>query len=63
MQLNIQLMFIFDGAQRPWKRGGKGSNKIMSEETKELRQLLSRFSIPHYFAPGEAEAECSHLQQ
>lgn len=63
LTLNVQLMFVFDGPGRPWKRGGRGGGKIDFEKRKILKNLLRSFGIPYHEAPGEAEAECARLQQ
>ncbi|KAF1958081.1 PIN domain-like protein, partial [Byssothecium circinans] len=60
---NIQLLFVFDGPGRPWKRGRKGGGKIDYEKLKLFKELLRHFRIPYHEAPGEAEAECARLQQ
>ncbi|KAF2873803.1 PIN domain-like protein [Massariosphaeria phaeospora] len=62
LTLNIQLLFVFDGPRRPWKRGKRGGNKIDYESLRLLKELLAHFRIPHHEAPGEAEAECARLQ-
>ncbi|KAK8225709.1 hypothetical protein HDK77DRAFT_137125 [Phyllosticta capitalensis] len=62
LKLNIQLLFVFDGAHRPWKRGGP-AGQVSYEKIKLLRTLLDRLGVPHHRAPGEAEAECARLQQ
>jgi len=61
MKLNIQLVFIFDGPGRPWKRGGP-AGRVDYEKTRLLIQLLHRLRIPHHRAPAEAEAECARLE-
>ncbi|KAF2438962.1 PIN domain-like protein [Karstenula rhodostoma CBS 690.94] len=63
LTLNVQLLFVFDGPGRPWKRGRRGQGKINYEERRLLKELLDHFRIPHHEAPGEAEAECARLQQ
>ena len=66
MKLNVQLIFVFDGQKRPWKRnrrGGAGNPKENYERTKLLEQLLDHLKIPCHRAPAEAEAECAKMQQ
>jgi Holliday junction resolvase YEN1 len=62
LTLNIQLIFVFDGPGRPWKRGKRGQGKINYEERRLLTEMLENFGIPWHEAPGEAEAECARLQ-
>jgi Holliday junction resolvase YEN1 len=58
--LNIQLIFVFDGPSRPWKRGKSGGGLIDYRERDLLKEMLTCFGIPFDEAPGEAEAECAH---
>ncbi|KAK8179715.1 PIN domain-like protein, partial [Phyllosticta citribraziliensis] len=60
--LNVQLIFIFDGPKRPWKRGGP-AGRVDYSKINVLRKLLDRLRVPHHRAPAEAEAECARLQQ
>jgi Holliday junction resolvase YEN1 len=62
LTLNIQLIFVFDGPGRPWKRGKRGQGKIDYRERDLLKEVLRSFGIPFHEAPGEAEAECTRLQ-
>jgi len=62
LTLNIQLVFVFDGPGRPWKRGKRGQGKIDNRERDLLKEILRCFGIPSHEAPGEAEAECARLQ-
>jgi Holliday junction resolvase YEN1 len=62
LTLNIQLIFVFDGAGRPWKRGERGRGNIDYENQRLLKEMLKHFGIPYHEAPGEAEAECARLQ-
>nr|OQO18136.1 hypothetical protein B0A51_15208 [Rachicladosporium sp. CCFEE 5018] len=64
MNLNIQMIFIFDGARRPWKRGRRGGGRVDYERIKLLEQTLDHLKVPrHSRAPAEAEAECAKMQQ
>jgi Holliday junction resolvase YEN1 len=60
--LNIQLIFVFDGPSRPWKRGKSGGGLIDYRERDLLKEMLTCFGIPFDEAPGEAEAECARMQ-
>ncbi|KAL0259398.1 hypothetical protein SLS55_005134 [Diplodia seriata] len=62
LKLNIQLLFVFDGPRRPWKKG-KTAGMIKYQDIKTLRHLLDLLRVPHHRAPAEAEAECVRLQQ
>jgi len=62
LQLNIQLIFVFDGPGRPWKHGRRGQGKIDYRARDLLKEMLRCFGIPYHEAPGEAEAECARLQ-
>lgn len=63
MMRNIQIIFVFDGPRRPWKRNRQGGNKVDYGRTRLLRQVLDHLKIPHHEAPGEAEAECAAMQR
>tara|TARA_R110002003_G_scaffold135_7_gene12566 strand:+ start:9636 stop:11792 length:2157 start_codon:yes stop_codon:yes gene_type:complete len=62
LTLNIQLIFVFDGPGRPWKRGRRGAAKIDYRKRDLLKEVLKGFGIPYHEAPGEAEAECARMQ-
>ncbi|KAK4997284.1 hypothetical protein LTR66_003259, partial [Elasticomyces elasticus] len=62
LRLNIQLIFVFDGNHRPWKRNRRGGNRIDHERVRLLTRLLGHLRVPHHQAPGEAEAECARMQ-
>jgi Holliday junction resolvase YEN1 len=62
LTLNIQLIFVFDGPGRPWKRGKRGQGRINYEERRLLQELLKYLGVPFHEAPGEAEAECARMQ-
>ncbi|PSN65968.1 PIN domain-like protein [Corynespora cassiicola Philippines] len=60
---NVQLLFVFDGPSRPWKRGRIGGSRIDYGSLRLLKEMLRHFRIPYHEAPGESEAECARLQQ
>jgi len=59
---HVQLLFVFDGPKRPWKRG-RPAGKIDYEKQRLTKQLFSSLKIPYHEAPAEAEAECVQLQK
>ncbi|KAF2743540.1 hypothetical protein M011DRAFT_410403, partial [Sporormia fimetaria CBS 119925] len=63
LSLNIQLLFVFDGQRRPWKRGRRGQGQIKYEELRLIKSVLRSLAVPYHEAPAEAEAECARLQQ
>ncbi|KAK6435625.1 hypothetical protein LTR95_008191 [Oleoguttula sp. CCFEE 5521] len=63
LKLNIQMIFVFDGPRRPWKRGRRGGGKVDYERIKLLEQTLDHLKVPRHRAPAEAEAECARMQQ
>lgn len=66
ISLNIQPLFVFDGPHKPlYKRNKKvgGPNvQTASLDDYNAKELLDKFGMPWHVAPGEAEAECAHLQ-
>ncbi|KAI7443729.1 hypothetical protein KC336_g1710 [Hortaea werneckii] len=63
MKLNVQLLFVYDGPNKPWKSGRGGGGLLDKELVKLLHQLLDHLKVPYHRAPGEAEAECAALEQ
>jgi Holliday junction resolvase YEN1 len=66
MKYNIQLVWVFDGPRRPWKRNKRGGGGKPSDERKRIEltcQLLDHLKVPHHHAPAEAEAECARMQR
>ncbi|PNS20639.1 Flap endonuclease GEN 1 [Sphaceloma murrayae] len=63
LRLNFELVFVFDGPARPWKRGRRGGNRVDYERTKLLKTILDHIRVPWLEAPGDAEAECATLQR
>lgn len=67
ISLNIHPLFVFDGPNKPlFKRNKKvGGPGVRVATVPEFlaKQLLKQFGMPMHVAPGEAEAECAHLQQ
>lgn len=63
LKLNVQLLFVYDGPKRPWKRGKRGGGRVDYELIRLLHKLLDHLKIPYHQAPSEAEAECARLNQ
>ncbi|KAF1981277.1 PIN domain-like protein [Aulographum hederae CBS 113979] len=60
--LNVQLVFVFDGPNKPSKNSRNG-RKVDESRVSFLKLTLDNLGIPYHTAPGEAEAECAKLQQ
>lgn len=61
----INLLFVFDAANRHAKDGRKFNGQGVSMLHKRngvFLKTLDALAIPYYEAPGEAEAECAMLQ-
>ena len=66
MKYNIQLVWVFDGPRRPWKRNKRGGGGHPRDERERIQltcQLLDHLKVPHHHAPAEAEAECAWMQR
>ncbi|KAI1136774.1 PIN domain-like protein [Hypoxylon sp. FL0543] len=59
--MNVQVIFVFDGPNKPWKRRPNGQN-YSERNVAVLKELLDQLGVPRHEAPGEAEAECARLQ-
>ncbi|KAI1388966.1 PIN domain-like protein [Hypoxylon trugodes] len=62
LRMNVQLIFVFDGPNKPWKSRPRGQNYSASNVAL-LKELLDQLGVPRHDAPGEAEAECGRLQE
>jgi Holliday junction resolvase YEN1 len=64
LTLNIELVFVFDGPDKPPKPGRRNNGRRINPRERELlKELLNHWGMPYIDAPGEAEAECCHLQK
>lgn len=63
ISLSIHPLFVFDGPNKPpFKRNKRTGPNVASIPEFLAKQLLKQFGLPFHIAPGEAEAECAHLQ-
>ncbi|TGO53628.1 hypothetical protein BCON_0120g00250 [Botryotinia convoluta] len=64
LKLNIQLIFVADGSNRPKEKYGGQSPwyKYLSQDDKLLKNTVTSLGVTWHEAPGEAEAECAALQ-
>ncbi|KAJ5354723.1 hypothetical protein N7541_005767 [Penicillium brevicompactum] len=66
LALPVHPLFVYDGPHKPaFKRGKAVSARSYGSAPiiRRSKDLLERFRFPWHEAPGEAEAECAHLQQ
>ncbi|KAH7086336.1 PIN domain-like protein [Paraphoma chrysanthemicola] len=64
LTLNTELVFVFDGPDVPPKRGRSHHGRLVNHKDRQLlKETLECFGIPWVDAPGEAEAECCHMQR
>jgi holliday junction resolvase YEN1 len=64
LRQNFQLIFVFDGPSKPWKRGSR--NAVCEETAHNIqleKELFGLLNVPFRDAPGEAEAECAAMQK
>lgn len=61
LRMNIQLLFIFDGPDKPPKQW-PSEYSYTESNIRLLKELLDHLGVPHHDAPGEAAAECVRLQ-
>ncbi|KAG4030674.1 hypothetical protein MFRU_011g01320 [Monilinia fructicola] len=63
LKLNMQLIFVADGKNRPAEKyGGQSCYKHRSQDDTLLKQTVTSLGVIWHEAPGEAEAECAALQ-
>ncbi|KAI1305458.1 hypothetical protein F5Y03DRAFT_152391 [Xylaria venustula] len=61
LRMNIQLLFVFDGPDKPPKHW-PSSHSYSESNIRLLKELLDQLGVPRHDAPGEAAAECVRLQ-
>ncbi|KAI0513100.1 hypothetical protein F5B22DRAFT_272246 [Xylaria bambusicola] len=62
LRMNIQLIFVFDGPNRPLKKWPV-EYSYSESNIRLLKELLDQLGVPRHDAPGEAAAECVRLQE
>ncbi|KAI1745777.1 hypothetical protein F4680DRAFT_403198 [Xylaria scruposa] len=61
LRMNIQLLFVFDGPNKPPKKWPT-EYSYSESNTRLLKELLDQLGVPRHDAPGESAAECVRLQ-
>ncbi|KAI0406367.1 PIN domain-like protein [Xylaria palmicola] len=61
LRVNIQLLFVFDGPDKPPKKC-PDRHSYSESNVRLLKELLDQLGVPRHDAPGEAVAECAQLQ-
>ncbi|KAI0425342.1 hypothetical protein F5Y09DRAFT_321998 [Xylaria sp. FL1042] len=62
LRMNIQLLFVFDGPDKPPKQSTPAEHSYSESNIRLLKELLDQLGVPRHDAPGEAAAECVRLQ-
>ena len=62
LRMNIQLIFVFDGPNKPPKKWPV-EYSYSESNVRLLKELLDQLGVPRHDAPGEAAAECVRLQE
>ncbi|KAI1421729.1 hypothetical protein F5Y12DRAFT_686304 [Xylaria sp. FL1777] len=62
LRMNIQLLFVFDGPNKPPKEW-PAEYSYSESNIRLLKELLDQLGVPRHDAPGEAAAECVRLQE
>ncbi|KAI8634413.1 PIN domain-like protein [Xylariaceae sp. FL1651] len=62
LRMNIQLLFVFDGSEKPSKHR-PATHTYSESNVRLLKELLDQLGVPRHDAPGEAGAECVRLQE
>ncbi|KAI1174555.1 hypothetical protein F4777DRAFT_579858 [Nemania sp. FL0916] len=62
LRMNIQLLFIFDGSEKP-PREWPASHCYAESNVRLLKELLDQLGVPRHDAPGDSVAECVRLQE
>ncbi|KAI3332776.1 hypothetical protein F4824DRAFT_474343 [Ustulina deusta] len=62
LRMNIQLLFVFDGPNKPPKQWPT-EHSYSESNIRLLKELLDQLGVPRHDAPGEAAAECVRLQE
>ncbi|KAJ2969761.1 hypothetical protein NUW58_g9903 [Xylaria curta] len=62
LRMNIQLLFVFDGPDKPPKEW-PAEYSYSESNTRLLKELLDQLGVPRHDAPGDSVAECVRLQE
>ncbi|TGJ87223.1 hypothetical protein E0Z10_g1555 [Xylaria hypoxylon] len=62
LRMNIQLLFVFDGTDKPPKQW-PAEYSYSESNIRLLKELLDQLGVPRHDAPGESAAECVRLQE
>ncbi|KAI0113555.1 PIN domain-like protein [Nemania sp. FL0031] len=62
LRMNIQLLFVFDGPNKPPKQW-PAEYSYSESNVRLLKELLDQLGVPRHDAPGESVAECVRLQE
>ncbi|RYC56096.1 hypothetical protein CHU98_g10122, partial [Xylaria longipes] len=62
LRMNIQLLFVFDGPNKPPKKWPT-EYSYSESNIRLLKELLDQLGVPRHDAPGESAAECVRLQE
>ena len=64
LALPIQPVFVYDGKNKPLMKRNKTVRSYGTNVTNEMsKKMIQAFRMPCHMAPGEAEAECAHMQK
>ncbi|KAF7903341.1 uncharacterized protein EAF01_006390 [Botrytis porri] len=63
LKLNIQLVFVADGPDKPGEKYGAKGGGVWKYKSEVLQDCLRLLGVKWHEAPGEAEAECAVLQR
>ncbi|KAJ8105090.1 hypothetical protein ONZ43_g7565 [Nemania bipapillata] len=62
LRMNIQLLFVFDGRNKPPKKW-PAEYSYSESNVRLLKELLDQLGVPRHDSPGDSAAECVRLQE